>query len=210
MFSLRQTANLCIVCSVALAGCSSHAGNGTLVGGLLGTGVGTVIGGALGHPKTGAVAGALIGGGIGNAVGSDMDRAERHAEIRAAETRGAAAAAAYAAPLPAAVTPQEIVQMSRSGVPESTIIAHLRSTNAVYRLSAEEIAWLSQQGVPQGVIQYMIGTVNRPTVIGPPPVVYERPVVIERPVYVAEPPIRVGFHYHWGPGGWCRPHRWCR
>jgi hypothetical protein len=56
---------------------------------------------------------------------------------------------------PAPVTTAEALQMSRQGVPASTIVAKMRDSNAVYRLTAGELARLHDEGVTDEVIDYM-------------------------------------------------------
>src|SRR5262245_56045109 len=59
-------------CSLATAGCATHAGTGTAVG----AGAGGLIGGALGG-TTGALIGVVAGGAVGYAVGAHMDNEDR-------------------------------------------------------------------------------------------------------------------------------------
>lgn len=49
----------------------------------------------------------------------------------------------------------EIVQMSRAGVADATIIDQIRSSGTVYALTASQLADLRQQGVHDPVINYM-------------------------------------------------------
>ncbi len=53
------------------------------------------------------------------------------------------------------VTVPEIVKMSKAGVPAQQIIAKMRKSHTVYRLKAEQLANLKQEGVPGAVIDYM-------------------------------------------------------
>jgi hypothetical protein len=56
---------------------------------------------------------------------------------------------------PPPVTVPEVVQMSKEGVPDYQIISEMRKSGTVYRLSAEELADLRDQGVADPVINYM-------------------------------------------------------
>ena len=55
----------------------------------------------------------------------------------------------------------EVIQMSKEGVPADTIIAKMRASEAVYPLSAAELARLHDKGVPDRVIDYMQATYLR-------------------------------------------------
>lgn len=56
---------------------------------------------------------------------------------------------------PARVTVPEIIALAREGVPADTIIAKMRASDTVYRLSASQLANLRDQGVPGTVIDAM-------------------------------------------------------
>ena len=61
------------------AGCGSHAGNGALIGGATGAGIGAIAGHNTGggHTAGGALIGGAIGSLVGAAIGSEGDAAER-------------------------------------------------------------------------------------------------------------------------------------
>jgi hypothetical protein len=65
---------LVLVVGIGLSGCATHTGEGALIGGATGAGIGAAIG-SLSHARAGE--GALIGGAIGalvgGLVGNDMD-----------------------------------------------------------------------------------------------------------------------------------------
>jgi hypothetical protein len=52
----------------------------------------------------------------------------------------------------------DIIEMSREGVSSSVIIAQIESTGSVFYLSNDDILALTDEGVPQGVIEAMIRT----------------------------------------------------
>ncbi len=56
------------------------------------------------------------------------------------------------------VTVGKVVQMSKSGVSSSQIIAEMRESRTVYPLKASQLARLHEQGVPDDVIDYMQST----------------------------------------------------
>jgi hypothetical protein len=53
------------------------------------------------------------------------------------------------------VTVSEVVRMSEESVPAETIVNKMRDSEAVYRLSAAQLAQLHDQGVQDEVINYM-------------------------------------------------------
>lgn len=66
-------------------------------------------------------------------------------------------------PAPTASLPRplglaEIREMSAKGVGDETIMAALRASRAVYRLSAQDISALHEAGVGQAVIDYLLKT----------------------------------------------------
>jgi len=56
------------------------------------------------------------------------------------------------------VTTEQILQMSREGVPPADIIQKMRDAGTVYRLSGSQLARLQSQGVPDEVLDYMQAT----------------------------------------------------
>lgn len=56
------------------------------------------------------------------------------------------------------ITKEEIVQLSREGVSDDTIIAKIRQDRSAFRLSADEILDLKKAGVSDRVIQAMLGS----------------------------------------------------
>ncbi len=53
------------------------------------------------------------------------------------------------------VTVSDIKQMSKDGVPAKTIISKMRKSRTVYRLKADQLAELQNEGVASDVINYM-------------------------------------------------------
>ena len=56
---------------------------------------------------------------------------------------------------PAPVKVEQIVEMSKQGVPADTIIARIKESGAVYRLPASGLVALGEMGVPGPVLDYM-------------------------------------------------------
>ena len=57
--------------------------------------------------------------------------------------------------VPTPVTVDEIVRVSKADVPVDTILAKMRESGTVYRLSASQLAHLHDEGVPDAVGDYM-------------------------------------------------------
>jgi len=206
----RLPRNVALVLSLGLAvatGCNSpyHADRGALFGGLAGAGVGAVVGSAVGAPGAGAAIGAGAGALTGAAVGAGMDEVEAHNREMIAAHMGR--------PVPAgAVTLDQVVAMSRSGVNEDLIITHVQRNGMAAPLSANDIIILKQQGVsdrlvatlqaqpmvaPQAIAAQPVGVPVQPVVMAPPPVVYydpwyPRPYWRPAPVYHRHPGVSWG------------------
>lgn len=56
---------------------------------------------------------------------------------------------------PAPVSVQEIIDMSKSGMPPDQIIQEISESQTVYRLQASQLAELENKGVSPAVIDYM-------------------------------------------------------
>jgi hypothetical protein len=161
-----------------VAGCQTNTGTGLLAGGALGALAGGAIGAATHHAGAGALIGAAAGATIGGVAGASEDHHERQQDIRAAQRR--------------ALGLQDVVSLTQSGTSDEIIINQINTSPTMYRLSADEIKYLHDSGVHDGVIVAMQATASRPPVVyvnDPPPVVF-----VERP----PPPIGVGFVFHGG------------
>lgn len=64
-------------------------------------------------------------------------------------------AACASVPRPAPLQLDDVVAMSRQGVPEDEIIQRLKDSHAVFNLSWSRLAALREQGVPVRVIDYL-------------------------------------------------------
>ena len=90
-------------------------------------------------------------------------------------------------PVPAgAVSIDDVVAMSRAGVPEEVMVTHVQTHGVIAPLQASDLILLQQQGVSPRVVQSMQ---NPPQ---PAPAAYGPPVLVEQPypvpVYYAPPP----------------------
>ena len=181
-------------------GCQSpyYADRGAAAGGLLGAGAGAIIGSQTGDPLAGAAIGAGLGALGGGVFVSQMDEAaaRNRAEIAAHMGRQVAAGAA---------TPDEVVAMTKAGVDPRMIANYVQTSGMSRPLAANDIIFLTQQGVATDVIQAMNAPPAAPVQVvqGPPP---GPPVIVEEHYY--GPPVIYGpprhyHHHHCGPRvGW--------
>jgi hypothetical protein len=163
-----------------LSGCATQTETGAALGGLLGAGAGAALGG-----KHHAGEGALIGAGVGALTGGLIGANEDEKERKRREQMAAMDAQRRFIPI------ADIVNMSRAGVPDQTIMTQIRTSGSMYQLSAEDTIALRQQGVSDPVINYMLETARRPVVIARPVYVEPAPVVVEP----APPVVGVGIGY---------------
>ena len=165
------------------SGCETGAGTGAAAGGLIGTGVGALAG----HCPGAALAGGALGAGAGLVGGAIADGV-------AAKKAQKAAQAASADAIARAPSLEDVVKMTQNAVPPEAIIEQVRTSGVIYRLSADQIIWLNNQGVDKRVINAMQDTALRGipvrTVYQPQPVMVGQPVV----EYVAPAPV-VGWGY---------------
>jgi hypothetical protein len=171
--------------AVALAGCRSpyYADRGALLGGLTGAGVGALVGDALGETAGGAVIGAGIGALTGGTIGGALDdiEARNRAEIAAQLGRPVAQGQANIG---------EVVSMTRAGVDPRLIANYVNNSGMAQPPSAQDVIYLTQQGVSPDVIQAM-----------------QSPRVAQAPVHVAPPttPVIIEEH-HYGSPWWPAHH----
>jgi len=181
MHKARTT--IVLVLSLSVAGCATKAGTGAAAGGVLGGALGAIVGHQTGNTAAGAALGTGLGAVTGAVVGSSVDETDRRNADRLAAER-----------VQRSVTVYDVVTMTQSGVQEETIVASIRSSGAVFRLTATDVVALHNQGVSDRVLQTMMEA--RPLPL---------PIVDRRPVYVVEPyqpHIMVGYGYG------CHHHCW--
>lgn len=177
----------------AASGCHSpyYADQGALAGGLGGAGLGALIGSTSGHTGAGAAIGAAAGALTGGAVGGALDNidAKNRAQIAAATGHP-----------PTAVSINDVVAMTRSGIDEQIIVNQLASSGLQRPLQANDVIYLQQNGVSPHVISIMQQT--RVAYAGAPPgaVVVPAgppPVVVASPYYGPYRPVgtTVGVSY---------------
>lgn len=190
---IRPAMFLAIGCSIVhVAGCRSpyYADRGALTGGLAGAGIGALVGNAVGETAGGAAIGAGIGALTGGAIGGALDdiEARNRAEIAAQLGRQVA---------PGQATVGEVVSMTRAGVDPRLISNYVNNSGMAQPVNAQDVIYLTQQGVAPAVIQSMqaprIAQAPPPAVVAPPP----GPVIIEEHYYGRPycPPPHVYFHH---------------
>ncbi|MCI0334976.1 MAG: glycine zipper domain-containing protein [Planctomycetes bacterium] len=201
--STRVPTLIAAACAIlALNGCRSpyYADRGALAGGLTGAGVGALVGNAVGETAGGAAIGAGIGALTGGAIGGALDdiEARNRAEIAAQLGRPVAQGQA---------TIGEVVAMSRAGVDPRLIVNYVNNSGMAQPVNAQDVIYLTQQGVSSDVIQAMQTprvAQAPPRVVVPPP----GPVIIEEYHYgrpYCPPPHYHYYHHHphYGPRvGW--------
>jgi hypothetical protein len=189
------------------AGCQTpnYQRNGTILGGLGGAGLGA----AIGNKSQNALAGGLIGGAIGaiagNAVGEGIDQDRAAVQQQAAQQGYAQGAGMQAAR--GAVTPQDVIAMSRAGLSEDVIATHVRTNGVTQQLQVNDLIYLRNQGVPDSVLQAMQqaptsqARYNAAYTASLPPPPPPRPVVVEHvypaPVYYPGPYWGGYYHHHY-------------
>jgi hypothetical protein len=168
MFKKASWIGWAVVPGLLACGCAgmSNADRGTVGGGLIGAGAGAAIGSAARAPGVGALIGAGTGALIGGAIGEKKDQAQQQAAAQAAAAR--------------APRLEDIASMAQSHVSDEVIINQIRTTGAVYSLTAGDITWLKAQGVSDPVVAEMQATA----------VHYPRRVYVVDPA--PPPPVSVG------------------
>jgi hypothetical protein len=191
-----------VVATLLASGCASpyHADRGALVGGLTGAGAGAIVGDAVGNAGGGALIGAGLGAITGNLIGAGLDESEARNQAMIQQQMGRMVPAG-------GVTPDDVINMSRSGVEPQLIINHIRTNGVARRVDANDLINLQQQGVSREVIGALQTTsVPQAQGVAPAPIGYVDeyyPYVVPRrviygppPVYYAPPPpIGIGFSY---------------
>src|SRR5207302_11161826 len=125
--------------------------NGILDGGALAAATGALIGHATGHTGAGALIGGAVGAVSGGLVGNAVDKSD--------ERQAAMVAAANGPQGPLGIT--NVAQLAQAHISDDVIISQIRSTGSVFRLSAEDVIWLKQNGVSDAVVVEMQATAAR-------------------------------------------------
>jgi Glycine zipper len=184
---------LAAIAAPAVSGCRSpyYQDQGALTGGLLGAGVGALVGNAVGETAGGAAIGAGVGALTGASVGGALDDIEARNRAQIATQLGRPVAQGQA-------TVGEVVAMSRAGVDPRLIANYVNNSGMVQPVNAQDVIYLTQQGVAPDVIQAMQTprlAQAPPAIVVPPP----GPVIVEEYHYgrpYGPPPHLHYYHHH--------------
>jgi hypothetical protein len=146
---------LSAIIALPCAGCQSspnRAGEGAVIGGILGAGAGAIIGNQSRDRDKGRTQGALIGGALG-ALGGALAGSQIQKQPAQAQQRASVPSAAN----PNQISLGQVVDLSREGIHEDVIIDRIRLTNSRYNLTADDLNYLRQNSVSEKVIQVMQG-----------------------------------------------------
>jgi hypothetical protein len=202
-----------VVIPLALSGFASDllAQNQTRDGALMGGVAGALLGGVIGHQNKETTEGALIGGAVGalagGVIGNQQQKIERERYYNSMHSRPVYVEQHTHTFVPAApthvvtrqvvprraVTTSEVINMTRSGVSDAVIVAHIQSNGIAMRPDVNDVILMNQEGVSDYVITMMqqTGTGYR----APTPVyrTYQQPAVVVQEQYYAPPqPVYTG------------------
>ena len=192
-----------LVSSLASTG---YAQNQTRDGALLGGVTGALIGGVVGHQNKETTEGALIGGAVGaiagGVIGNKRDQAYRQQQLYyqsqpAYTTYHEHRTYVQAPPQQRVVvsrrpvTTSEVINMTRSGVSDPVIVAHIQSNGVAMQPDVNDVILMNQEGVSDYVVNAMQSGGRVTTVYQPAPTVYRS--------YPQPAPVVVREEYHYSP-----------
>jgi hypothetical protein len=199
-----------VACSIlfscfASTGIAQYPQNQTRDGALLGGVTGALIGGVVGHQKQDTGKGALIGGAVGALAGGAIGNTRDQANSRQQYYQSQAVYPTYHehrtyVQVPAQqrvvvsrrpVTTSEVINMTRSGVSDAVIVAHIQSNGIASQPDVNDVILMNQEGVSDYVVNIMQSGGRTTTV-------YQHP----SPVYRSYPqpaPVVVREEYHYAP-----------
>ena len=142
-----------LISSVGCQSSPNRAGEGALIGGILGAGTGAIIGNQGRNRNEGRTNGAVLGGIVGALggalVGSQVQKQPQQAQQQAGQP--------VQAVNPSQMSMQQIVDMSKQGVHEDVVVDRIRMSNSRFTLAQSDVDYLRGQGVSQKVISAMQG-----------------------------------------------------
>ncbi len=183
---------------LGLSASTSFAQTGRQRGATLGGLAGAVAGGLIGDNSNeagagagiGAVVGAVAGGILGDAADKDRAIAQQQRYYRNQQLQYQQQQALANAQL-SAVTMNDVISMSKSGLSEMVIINQVQQRGFSHQLQVSDIITLHENGVCENVITALQRAPDAEQIISPPvpspPVYVQRPVVVEQPVVVERP-----------------------
>ncbi|GEM_PF-716361 len=207
MIISKRSCSVCLVLAAVLSS-QARAQSNTQRGATLGGVAGAIAGGIIGENNDEAGAGAVIGGLLGAVAGGslgnakDRDQAAIRQQYQYQQQNYQYQQQQYAQ-VQAAVTPADVINMSRSGLPDTVIMNHIQQRGVQRRLEVSDIISLHQQGVREPVIAAMqnasIGS-PAPAIQQQPVIVRQAPVIVEERYYAPPPRVYVPayprHHYH--------------
>ena len=168
---------------------------------------GAVVGGIIGHQNDEVAEGALIGGAVGaiagGLVGNNKDRqVQQHRYYQQQARRQAQHQNWQRQQVARAVSIDDVVHLSQSGVSDSVILNQIRTNGVSDRVGTPQIIAMHNQGVSEPVITAMQSGLSSTTLARvprtetivvektPPVIVREQVRVVPRQVYVPPPRVR--------------------
>ena len=130
-----------------IAGCSSKAGTGAVIGSLGGAAVGGLIGSKSGDAGKGAAIGAGVGALGGAAIGHDQDKKD--------ERKRDEAPAPTQPPVSASVTRSDVIEWSQTNVTDDVIIDRIQRSGSTFSLTEADVKQLREARVSERVITAM-------------------------------------------------------
>jgi outer membrane lipoprotein SlyB len=212
---IMRIAKKFIVCTALLGSfaSTSYGQNQTRDGALLGGVTGALIGGVVGKQNRETTEGALIGGAVGaiagGVIGNQRDQAYRqqqyyhpqptYSTYHEHRTYVQAPPQQRVVVSRRPVTTAEVINMTRSGVSEAVIVAHIQSNGVALQPDVNDVILMNQEGVSDYVVNAMQSGGRVTTVYQQPTTVYRTypqptPVVVReeyhypQPVYQARQP----------------------
>lgn len=192
-----------------LIGCiasNAYGQNQTRDGALLGGVTGALIGGVVGHQNKETTEGALIGGAVGaiagGVIGNKRDQVYRQQYYQPHATYPTYHEHRTYVQVPQQrvvvsrrpVTTSEVINMTRSGVSDAVIVAHIQSNGVAMHPDVNDVILMNQEGVSDYVVNIMqTGGRGTPNTVyrtyQPSPVVVREEFHYAQPVYQARQPV---------------------
>lgn len=199
---LHKTAVFCCSTLIILAVMSSslraqsHTQDGATAGGV----AGAIIGGIIGHQNDETPEGALIGGAVGAIAGGLLGKAHdndlqrhRYQQQQAYYQQQQQYYRQQQVVTQSGVSPNDVVNMARSGLSEPLIINQLQTKGVQRRLEVSEIIALHQQGVNDNIITAMQQAPLATQLASPPQPVAQQPLVVQptyrQPTVIVQEPV---------------------
>ncbi len=188
-FGLVLSLVLIAICTPRDALAQANQQRGATFGGIAGAIAGGLIGDHNDEAGAGAAIGGVVGAVAGGILGNAADKEAALEQQRAAYYQSQQqqyAAQQRAAVQQSAVTLQDVVSMSRSGLSDQVIINQVRQRGYLGKLVVADIIALHQQGVSENVIT-ALQTVGPPHAPAPVTVARPTPTVVEQRIYRPAP-----------------------